>query len=72
MLLLDLRCSKKSRHCPGSATREEHCSSDEAAKFFGQCKSFADYNYSTDPKTGRGFGSTKSDLKVLEGSWEEL
>ncbi|CAE7488257.1 Armc2, partial [Symbiodinium sp. CCMP2456] len=26
--------------------------SDEAAKFFGQCKSFADYNYSTDPKTG--------------------
>jgi len=24
----------------------------EAAKFFGQCKSFADYNYSTDPKTG--------------------
>ncbi|OLP74777.1 hypothetical protein AK812_SmicGene45589, partial [Symbiodinium microadriaticum] len=26
--------------------------STQAAKFFGQCKSFADYNYSTDPKTG--------------------
>ncbi|CAE7552874.1 unnamed protein product [Symbiodinium natans] len=34
----------------------------EAAKIFGQCKSFEEYNYSTDPKTG--FPKTEECLSV--------